>query len=119
MLPCVLDQLFLGTQINSKALIKSVRGFAHKATGHLLCPHVWRDEFNEDPEKYSLYIIFMHILMFLLRFCQAVQFGSIAIKATDYSLFFYPEHGFNPEDIKQGLMHGPLLVKVSCQHFIN
>jgi hypothetical protein len=119
MLPCVLDQPFLSTQINSKALIKSVRGFAHKATGRLLCPRVRRDEFNEDPEKYSLYIIFVHILMFLLRFCQAVQSRSIAIKATDYPLFLYPEHGFNSEDIEQGLMRGPLLVKVSCRHFIN
>jgi hypothetical protein len=119
MLPCVLDQPFLGTQINSKALTKSVRGFAHKATGRLLCPRVRRDEFDEDPEKYSLYIIFVHILMFLLRFCQAVQSGSIAIKATDYPSFLYPEHGFDPEDIEQGLMRGPLLVKVSCRHFIN
>jgi hypothetical protein len=119
MLPCILDQLFLGTQIKSKALTKSVRGFAHKATGYLLCSYVWQDEFNEDPEKYSLYIIFVHILMFLLRFCQAVQSESIAIKATNYPSFLYPAHGFDPEDIEQELMHRPLLVKVSYQHFIN
>jgi hypothetical protein len=56
MLSYVLEQPFLGERIPAKEPSKSIRGFSHRATGRLLCPRTHRDEFDEDPERYSRFL---------------------------------------------------------------
>jgi hypothetical protein len=86
---------------------KDTRGFNHHATARLLCPREIRDEFDKDREK----------------FCRDVQNGTRSITHKDWPSFLYPENGYNPEVIDEGLLRGPFLVSVSfsviCLHIAN
>ena len=81
---------------------KSVCGFNYNATAHLLCPCSLYDKFDEDREQ----------------FCHKVNEGKINISYSDWPSFLYEEDIYNPDALNEGLLHGPLLVSVSCCYIL-
>jgi hypothetical protein len=80
---------------------RDTRGFCHPAIARLLCPRQLRDRFDADKEG----------------FCRDVQNGNQIIIHDDWPSFLYPEGGYNPDAIDEGLLRGPFLVSVSRSLF--
>jgi len=76
---------------------EDTRGFCHLAIARLLCPRQLRDRFDADKEGFS----------------RDVQNGMLAITHNDWPSFLYPEDGYNPDAIDEGLLRGPFLLSVS------
>ncbi|KAI0691327.1 hypothetical protein BC835DRAFT_1417175 [Cytidiella melzeri] len=74
---------------------KSQRGFNSVHTGKLLCPHRSSETFAADPEQT----------------CLKVQAGSLSCTAKQLPAFLY-DQPYNPDDRTDGLLRGPLCVRV-------
>ncbi|KAI0083360.1 hypothetical protein BDY19DRAFT_998650 [Irpex rosettiformis] len=74
---------------------KSQRGFNNLLTGKLLCPHRYSDVYAADPA----------------RTCQKFLTGALPCKASLLPTFLYGGP-YNPDDKYEGLLRGPLCVRV-------
>jgi len=72
------------------------RGHHHPQLSRLICPAIYLADFDRKPENFRKK---------LLR-------GKILIRARDWPSFFWPQNGYDPEHLFDGLLRNPILILV-------